>query len=109
MGQVMRAIFRKEILTKEACEQMIALLERTSRGRIAAGVPKEIAVGHKSGSIIPGIRHDVGWVRVPGQPYVLSIFLDGFIEDPTGEEDRGVRGLEAIGRIVYEAMGPTDE
>jgi len=108
LGQVMRAIFRKEILTKEACDDMIRLLEHTSRGRIAAGVPKEIAVGHKSGSM-PGLRHDVGWVRVPGQPYVLSVFLDGLIEDRSGGEDRGVLGLDAIGRIVYDAMGPTDE
>ena len=109
LGELMRAIFRREILTKEACDDMIKLLEHTSRGRIAAGVPKEIAVGHKSGSLNPGLRHDVGWVRVPGHPYILSVFLDGFIEDPTGEEDRGVRGLEAIGRIVYDSVGPTDE
>jgi beta-lactamase class A len=109
MGQLLRAIYRKEILTREACDEMIALLEHTSRGRIAAGVPKEIPVGHKSGSLFPGLRHDVGWVRLPGHPYVLSVFLEGFIEDPTGEEDRGVSAIEAIGRIVYDTVGPTDE
>jgi beta-lactamase class A len=109
MGQLLRAIFRKEILTREACEDMIAFLEHTARGRIAAGVPKEIPVGHKSGSLTPGLRHDAGWVRLPGHPYVLSVFLDGFIEDPTGEEDRGVNAIEAIGRIVFDSVGPTDE
>jgi len=108
LGQLMRAIFRREILTKEACDEMIRLLEHTSRGRIAAGVPKGIAVGHKSGSM-PGLRHDAGWVRVPGHPYVLAVCLDRIIEDHSGAEDRGVAGLEAIGRIVYDAVGPTDE
>jgi beta-lactamase class A len=108
LGQLMRRIFRREILTREACDEMIRLLEHTTRGRIAAGVPKEIAVGHKSGSM-PGVRHDVGWVRVPGHPYILSVCLDRVLEDRSGEEDRGVSGLEAIGRIVYDAVGPTDE
>jgi beta-lactamase class A len=108
MGQLLRAIFRREILTPAACDEMIQLLEHTSRGRIAAGVPKEIPVGHKSGSLT-GLRHDVGWVRVPGHPYILSVFLDNVLERPYGEEDRGIDALEAIGRIVYDAVGPTDE
>jgi beta-lactamase class A len=103
MGQLLRAIFRREILTTEACDDMIQLLERTSRGRIASGVPREIAVGHKSG-YYPGLRHDAGWVRVPGHPYILSIFLEN-----VGREEAGTAALDAIGRIVYDAVGPTDE
>lgn len=108
MGSLLRAIFRRELLTKEACDSMIALLEKTSRGRIAAGVPKEIVVGHKSGTL-PGCRHDAGWVRVAGHPYILSVFLDNVLERPAGEEDRGVAALDAIGRIVYDTIGPTEE
>jgi beta-lactamase class A len=103
MGQLFRAIFRREILTPEACDEMIRLLERTSRGRIAAGVPPEIAVGHKSG-YFPGLRHDAGWVRVPGHPYILSVFLEN-----VGKDEGGIAALDAIGRIVYDAIGPTDE
>jgi beta-lactamase class A len=108
MGRLCRSIFRREILTPEACDDMIATLERTGRGRIAAGVPKDVAVGHKSGSVA-GMRHDVGWVRLPGHPYVLSVFLDNVLERPGREEDRGVAALEAIARVVYAALGPTDE
>lgn len=108
MGQLVRAIFRREILTPLACDEMIALLEHTTRGRIAAGVPREIAVGHKSGSLT-GLRHDVGWVRVPGHPYVLSVFLDNVLERPAGEEDRGIAAIEAVARIVFDQVGPTDE
>jgi len=108
MGQLMRAILRREILTPEACDEMVAMLERTSRGRIASGVPREIAVGHKSGTLA-GCRHDVGWVRVPGRPYVLSVFLDNVYERPAGEEDRGIAALDAMGRIVFDAVGPSEE
>lgn len=103
MGRLFRAIFRREILTPAACDEMIQLLERTSRGRIASGVPREVAVGHKSG-YFPGLRHDAGWVRVPGHPYILSVFLEN-----VGKEEGGLAALDAIGRIVYEALGPTDE
>jgi beta-lactamase class A len=109
MGQLVRAIFRREVLTPEACDEMIRLLEHTTRGRIAAGVPKDIAVGHKSGVFVPGLRHDVGWVRVPGNPYVLSVFLDDVDDRPAGDEDRGIAAIEAIARVVFEAVGPTDE
>ena len=109
MGQLMRAIFRREILTPEACDEMIASLERTTRGRIAAGVPRDIAVGHKSGSVA-GLRHDVGWVRIAGRPYILSVFLDNILEAPGEEgEDRGIAAIEAIARRVYDSIGPTDE
>jgi len=108
LGSLLRAIFRREILTPEACDAMIALLEHTSRGRIAAGVPKDVVVGHKSGTL-PGCRHDAGWVRVAGHPYVLAVLLENVLERPAGEEDRGVAALDAIGRIVYGALGPTEE
>lgn len=109
MGRLLQSIYRREILTPGACDDMIAILERTSRGRIAAGVPKFIPVGHKSGSLA-GLRHDVGWVRLPGQPYVLAVFLDGVRELPAGrDEDLGVEAIEAVARVVHAAMGPTDE
>ena len=113
MGGLLRAIFRREILTPAACDEMIELLERTPRGRIAAGVPKFTPVGHKGGNL-PGLRHDVGWVRVPGHPYVLSVFLDNTLPPKEGEErgrreDPGVMAIEAVARVVYAALGPTDE
>lgn len=108
MGKLLGAIFRREILTPEACDAMIRTLEATSRGRIAAGVPREVPVGHKSGSL-PGARHDVGWVRLPGRPYVLCIFLENVLERPDGDRDGGVAAIEAAAQVVYEELGPSDE
>ncbi|HEX7899103.1 MAG TPA: serine hydrolase [Planctomycetota bacterium] len=108
MGRLCMAIARREVVSPAACDEMIALLEGTSRGRIAAGVPKAIPVGHKSGWM-RGLRADAGWVRVPGAPYVLSIFLDNVYEKPGAEDDRGVGAIEAVARLVFEALGPGDE
>ena len=108
MGKLCLGIARGEVVSPAACDEMIALLEGTSRGRVAAGVPKGIPVGHKSGWM-RGMRADVGWVRVPGQPYVLSVFLDNVYEKPGAEDDRGIGAIEAVARLVFEAMGPGDE
>jgi len=108
MGHLVLSIFRREILTPSACDEMIQTLEKTSRGRIAAGVPKFIPVGHKGGAL-PGLRHDVGWVCVPGHPYILSVFLDNVLEKRASDEDRGFEAIEAVARAVYSALGPTDE
>ena len=108
MGRLCLAIARREVVSPAACDEMIALLEGTSRGRIAAGVPKAIPVGHKSGWM-RGMRADAGWVSVPGAPYVLSVFLDNVYEKPGAREDRGVGAIEAVARLVFEAMGPSEE
>jgi beta-lactamase class A len=108
MGRLLGAILRREILTPEACDAMIRALEATSRGRIAAGVPRNVPVGHKSGSL-PGGRHDVGWVRLPGRPYLLCIFLENVLERPGGDGDGGVEAIEAAAQAVYEELGPSDE
>jgi beta-lactamase class A len=108
MGRLLRSILRREVATPEVCDATAAALERTSRGRLASGVPKDVAVGHKAGSL-PGLRHDVGWVRVPGQPYVLAVFLDNVLESRDPAVDRGIAAIEAVGRLVFETMGPGDE
>lgn len=107
MGRLLLAIYRKDILSPAACEAMIEALERTNRRRLAVGVPREIPVGHKGGTGV-GLRADVGWVRVPGAPYVAAIFLDDLIERPDAEVDRGVDALEAAAQVLYGALGPGD-
>ena len=107
MGRLLLAIYRKEILSPSACDAMIEALERTNRRRLAVGVPREIPVGHKGGTGV-GLRADVGWVRVPGAPYVAAIFLDDLIERPDAEVDRGVDALEAAAQVLYGALGPGD-
>jgi beta-lactamase class A len=77
---------------------MISILrDQQFRRMIPAGVPDEVIVAHKTGSII-GINHDSGIVYLPdGRGYVLVI-LTGNLED---RED-GARAGAAISRIVYD-------
>lgn len=108
MGRLCLAIARREILTPAACDEIAALMESTSRGRVASGVPKDVPVGHKGG-MMRGMRGDVGWVRLPGRPYVLAILLDNVYEKPGADADRGQDALEAAARAVWFNLGPSDE
>lgn len=108
MGLLLRALYRKEILTPAACDEIILLLEKTSRGRIATGVPRWIPVGHKGGRLA-GLRADVGWVRLEGMPYLLAIYLDNVYESRREGEDLGRDALEAAAAAVYRHLGPTEE
>jgi beta-lactamase class A len=108
MGELLRLILRKKALPAAACDEMIQALERTPRVRIARGVPRDVPVGHKNGTAA-GMRHDAGWVRISGQPYVLSIFLDNVLERPAGGVDGGTAAIEAISTAVWQALGPGDE
>lgn len=108
IGGLCRAIARRQVVTPAACDEMVELLESAGRGGIATGSPKGTRAGRKSG-FARGLRADVGWVRVAGQPYVLAVILDNVYEKPGAEEDRGAGAIEAVARLVYEAMGPSEE
>jgi beta-lactamase class A len=108
MGVLLGAILRGAVVSREASAEMAAMLERTSRGRIASGLPRDLPVGHKAG-VLPGCRHDAGWVRRPERPYVLCIFLDNVLESADPKVERGWTALEAAARRVHEEMGPTEE
>jgi beta-lactamase class A len=102
MGRLALAIARREILTPAACDEMIALLESGAR-RV-----KHVPSARKTGSA-RGTRGEVGWSRVPGQPYALAIFLDNVYEKPGATEDRGALAIDTVARLVYGALGPSDE
>jgi beta-lactamase class A len=73
-------------------------------------LPKGIAVGHKTGSIIR-IQHDAGIVYAP-RPYVLVVLVRG-IDD----QKKGTALIAAISRTIWEGTraatsdshGPTDK
>ena len=103
MGRLMLSIYRGEILTPDTCGEMAGLMEQAHHGGISAGVPEGIRVGHKGGWL-PGLRHDVGWVRAHERPYVVAILLEGAIERREG--DRGQRAIEAISGLIYRSLQP---
>jgi beta-lactamase class A len=68
--------------------------------RIPAGLPENIDVAHKTGSI-KGVRNDAGIVYPPkAQPYVIAVFSKRL-----ADERAGVNALAELSRVVWETLG----
>lgn len=99
---VMEVIAEGKAVSEPACQEMIQVLTRQKfRNGIPAGVPENMAVGNKTGSIT-GMEHDAAIVFPPGRkPYVLAVLTKGL---KTSEE--GEKLITRLSQLVYrEAAG----
>ena len=88
LGRLMSLVARREILTPQACDEMLAILDRQHLtdnitrclpefdGYVENGKEPAVVVGSKSGSV-RGTRNDVGYVRAHGRRYVIAMMSKG--------------------------------
>jgi len=87
-------------LSEAARDGVIDTMKRQKYNeRIPAGLPENIVVAHKTGSI-KGVRNDAGIVYAPAGPYVIALFSKGLTD-----EKGGVDCLADLSRIIWEAFG----
>jgi beta-lactamase class A len=96
-------IARREVVSPEACEEMLALLgAQQKRGRIPAGLPPapDLWVGNKTGTL-NGVVNDAGIVLQPpkGVAYTLAIFTTGAQSESAGEQL-----LADLSAVVYSSL-----
>ncbi|HJQ67592.1 MAG TPA: serine hydrolase [Blastocatellia bacterium] len=96
---ILRHIARRQAVSSKASNEMVKiLLEQRFNDGIPAGLPKEVKVAHKTGSITK-INHDAAIVYPPNRkPYVLVVLTRG-IED----EKRANRLIADISRTLYKS------
>jgi len=97
---VMKAIANKNIVTPQACENMINILaDQRFKSKIPALLPSTVKVAHKTGSIT-AIDHDAAIVYLtPKHPYVLVILTKGI------ESHKQAQGIIArISKMIYDAV-----
>lgn len=96
---VMRAIAGRRAVSARASDEMIkVMLDQKFNEGIPAGLPPDVRVSHKTGSIT-AINHDAAIVYPPGRkPYVLVVLTKG-IED----EKLAHKLISDISRVVYES------
>lgn len=96
---ILRRIAERRAVSAKASDEMIkVMLDQKFNEGIPAGLPKEVRVSHKTGSITK-VNHDAAIVYAPGRkPYVLVVLERG-IED----EKRAHKLIADISRTVYEA------
>ena len=96
---IMRRIAERRAVSAKASDEMVkVMLAQKFNEGIPAGLPPNVKVSHKTGSITK-INHDAAIVFPPGRkPYVLVVLTRG-IED----EKRAHSLIADISRVVYEA------
>jgi len=97
---VMKAIALKQVVSPEACEQMIGILAAQKyRDKIPKYLPQTVTVANKTGHITE-IDHDAAIVyRTPDQPYVLVILTSGIDDHANAQEICAQISLE-----IYKAI-----
>jgi beta-lactamase class A len=95
---LLERIARREAVSEEASEEMIAILkEQAYNDMIPARLPDSVEVAHKTGWIT-GLHHDSGIVFVPDEPTYVLVLLSQNLED----EEAGVDAFARISRMIYD-------
>jgi beta-lactamase class A len=95
---LLTAIANGTAASKTSCAEMQEILKRQKfNDGIPAGLPKDIAVGHKTGTIT-AIHHDAAIVYA-AKPYVLVVMTRGM-----PDEKKSDLLIAEISRIVYAAV-----
>ena len=101
LATLLLALARRELVSPEASDRMLAILRAQAFNEgIPAGLPADVVVAHKTGSITD-LYHDAAVVEPPGVvSYVLVVLTHGL------EETRVAPALVAsIARAVHAVLG----
>jgi beta-lactamase class A len=92
---ILEKLYRRELVSKKASDDMLLILQKSKEGPIRAGVPSDIAIANKEGDI-EGVRCDVGIVYLPNAPYVICVMTKLL-----AQESDGPRIITDISRLTY--------
>jgi beta-lactamase class A len=94
-ARLMEILYRGEFIAREVCEQILAILKKPKRTAVRAGVPEDVPIASKPGSI-PGVSTEWAIVYLAERPYVLVIMENyGMGEDAS-------TAFRDISRTVYD-------
>jgi beta-lactamase class A len=112
LGRLMSLIAKREVLSPQACDQMLAILSRqhhtdllTRRipeydGFVEAGQEPVIRVACKSGSI-RGTRNEIGLVEARGTRYVLAMMSRDCADRRFHPDNEGALLLADVSAVIY--------
>jgi len=97
LARVYQALYQEEKWTEADQREMLdILLDQKFNKKIPAGLPAEVKIAHKTGSIT-AIDHDSGIIFPPGlPPYILVVLTKGF-ED----HEEAHRCIADVSAVVY--------
>jgi beta-lactamase class A len=97
LTRLIELIDTEQAASPSACAEMSRILEAQEyRTFIPAGVPPDVRVGNKTGTIT-AVAHDTAVIHAPGGSYYLTILTDGLSENLPGSEV-----IAPLSRLIYE-------
>jgi beta-lactamase class A len=94
-ARIMEILFKGEFVNRHLCDEILAILKKPKPGGIKSGVPAEVTVAFKPGSI-SGATTEWAIVYLQDRPYVLVVM------DNYGLEDDARSAMQDISRTLYD-------
>jgi beta-lactamase class A len=95
LSRVLDAIRQGEGLVPASRDAALAILRLAGQTPLRAGVPAEVAVAAKAGSL-DGVRTEAAYVALAHRPYLLTVMMSYLDDDRAGEQ-----AITAISRTAY--------
>jgi len=98
INALLRMIYDKKVANPILCDEMIGMLKNCEDATtIPSQLPKDLAIAHKTGTLAY-VRGDAAIVFTT-QPFVISIFVEGFDKEATAEKIIG-----DLAKICWEGL-----
>jgi beta-lactamase class A len=98
INALLRLIYNKKVANPVLCDEMIGMLKKCEdTTTIPSQLPKDLAIAHKTGTLTY-VRGDAA-VVFTAQPFVISIFVEGFDKEASAEKIIG-----DLAKICWEGL-----
>ena len=94
-ARIMEILFKGEFVSRQLCDEILAILKKAKPGGIKSGVPADVQVAFKPGSI-SGVTTEWAIVYLKDRPYVVVV-MDNF-----GMEDDAASAMKEISKTLYD-------
>jgi len=94
-ARLMELLYRCEILTRTACDDILSLLKQAQGSELKKALPAGVPVAAKFGAI-PGVRTEWAVVLLEQRPYVVAVMESYSPKDEAG------RAFGEISRVLYD-------
>jgi len=94
-ARIMEVLFKGEFVNRQICDEMLAILKKSKPGGIKSGVPADVPVAFKPGSL-SGVTTEWALVYLKDRPYVVVVM------ENYGLEDDATSAMREISRTLYE-------
>lgn len=103
MAALLEKIYRGQLVSKSASDEMLAILKRQRDHNGLARDMKDITVANKTGAL-DRLRSDAGIIYAPGNPIVMAITVDDMPESDWTPDNPGELLISQLSEIIVDGV-----